>query len=141
MQDDKRFAFEAVETMRDVLGVAAGIVSSVKLKIKNIAANIDKGFLDATALAEYIVNKGVPFRKAHGIVGKLVAYADKKDLALSELPLTTLQKACKKIDADVSKYLIPKNVVKHYAPDGAAGAKQLKKQLSFWGKFWKNKLK
>ena len=65
------------------------------------------------------------------------AAADKKGLSLSELPLTTLQKACKKIEADVSKFLTAKNVVKHYAPDGAAGAKQLKKQLTFWKKFWK----
>jgi argininosuccinate lyase len=141
MQDDKRFAFEAVETMRDVLSVAAGIVSTVKIKTENIAANIDKGFLDATALAEYIVNKGVPFRTAHGIVGKLVAAADKKGLSLSDLPLATLQKACKKIEADVSKFLTAKNVVKHYAPDGAAGAKQLKKQLAFWKKSWKTKMK
>ncbi len=134
MQDDKRFAFEAVETMRDTLGVAAGIVRTVKINAKNIAANIDKGFLDATALAEYLVNKGIPFRTAHGIVGKLVAQADKKGLALSELSLAALQKACKKIEADVSKFLTAKNVVKHYAPDGAGGAKQLKKQLAFWKK-------
>ncbi len=136
MQDDKRFAFETVETTQAVLEVAAGIVSTVKVNEERITADIDAGFLDATALAEYLVNKGVPFRKAHGIVGRIVAQADAKGLSLPELPLDTLQKACKEITADVKKYLGPANVVKNYAPDGAGGAKQLDKQL----KFWKQKL-
>jgi argininosuccinate lyase len=132
MQDDKRFAMQAVDTMRSVLAVASGIVATARLREDRIAANIDAGFLDATALAEYLVNKGIPFRKAHGIVGQLVARADADDLTLLELPMHTLQKACPKISDDVKQHLGPANVVKRYAPEGAGGAKQLDTQLRYW---------
>ncbi len=140
LQDDKRFAFAAVESMSQSLAVAAGIVSTAKFKQDKISENIDEGFLDATSLAEYLVGKGIPFRKAHGIVGKLVAKADVENKKLSELKLETLQSACAKIQKDVFGYLGSGNVVKRYCPDGAGGAKQLRKQLAFWKKFLKKKL-
>jgi len=132
MQDDKRFAFQAVKDMQSVLAVAPGIVASASLGEEKIAADIDAGFLDATALAEYLVNKGVPFRKAHGLVGRLVAQAEAQNLTLLELPMQTLQKACPKITPDVKQHLGPANVVKRYAPEGAGGAKQLDQQLRYW---------
>jgi len=132
MQDDKRFAFQAVKDMQSVLAVAPGIVASASLGEEKIAADIDAGFLDATALAEYLVNKGVPFRKAHGLVGRLVAQAEAQNLTLLELPMQTLQKACPKITPDVKQHLGPANVVKRYVPEGAGGAKQLDQQLRYW---------
>ncbi len=130
LQDDKRFAFEAVEGIRQAIAVAPGIVRTAKLKKPDLTG----GFLDATSLAEYLVNKGVPFRTAHGIVGKIVADAEKRDLPLAELSLDDLQAHSPAIEADVAKYLTAENVVKRYAPDGAAGAKQLAKQLRYWKK-------
>ena len=132
LQDDKRLAFPAVAATKSALAVAAGIVASAKLDAKRIAAGLDAGFVDATSLAEYLVAKGVPFRTAHQIVGRLVARAEKAGVALAQLPLATLQAACAKIGPDVAKHLGAANVVKRYAPDGAAGAKQLRKQLAFW---------
>jgi len=132
LQDDKRFAFGTVAAVQQALAVAAGVVSTARFNAQRIAADLDKGFLDATALAEYLVRKGVPFREAHGIVGRLVARAEDEGLSLAELPLKTLQTACGKIGRDVAKSLGAANVVKGYAPDGAAGAKQLRKQLAFW---------
>jgi len=108
------------------------VVESTTFNESQIAAGLDGGFLDATALAEYITAKGVPFRTAHQAVGKLVARAAGQGKTLSELPLEDLQAACGKIDADVSKHLGAANVVKRYAPEGSAGAKQLRKQLAFW---------
>ena len=134
LQDDKRFVFAAVSSIGQALAVSAGVVSTAKLNTKRIAADLDAGFLDATALAEYLVVQGVPFRSAHRIVGSLVAEAEKADLALAELELDVLQAACDKIKPDVFAYIGPANVVARYAPDGAAGKKQLAKQLSFWKK-------
>ncbi|MBN1942756.1 MAG: argininosuccinate lyase [Phycisphaerae bacterium] len=128
LQDDKRFAFEAVGMMKQVLAVAPGIVRTVTIKPPDLA----DGYLDATALAEYLVGKGVPFRTAHGIVGKIVAQAERQDLALADLPIETLQKHSKKIGTDVYRHLGAKNVVKRYRPDGAGGAKQLALQLRHW---------
>ncbi len=132
LQDDKRFALEAVDTVRQALIVAAGIAETTKFNEDHIAANLDAGFLDATSLTEYLVSKGVAFRKAHQIVGRLVRGAEQSNLTLSEIPFQTLRKGCDKIDRDVYKHLGPANVVKRYAPDGSAGPKQLRKQLRFW---------
>ncbi len=132
LQDDKRFAFAAVGAMSRALTVAAGIAATTKFNDERIAASLEAGYLDATALAEYLVTKGVPFRRAHQLVGGLVARASRAGVQLAELPLQQLRRACGKIGRDVYKHLGAANVVKHYAPDGAAGAKQLRKQLAFW---------
>jgi len=134
LQDDKRFAFATVETMQQALAVAAGIVSTAKLNTGRIAASLEQGFLDATSLAEYLAVRGVPFREAHGIVGRLVARAIKKHLTLAELPLETLRRACDRVAPDVYGYLGAVNVTKRYATDGAGGPRQLRKQLRFWTK-------
>jgi argininosuccinate lyase len=134
LQDDKRFAIPAVEAMRSALTVAAGIVSTAKLRPERIAADLDEGFLDATSLAEYLVGKGVAFRTAHQIVARLVRRAQKQGVSLGELPMDVLTAACKRIGADVKGHLGAANVVKRYAPEGAAGARQLRRQLRFWRK-------
>jgi argininosuccinate lyase len=76
----------------------------------------------------------VPFRQAHQQVGRLVAQAEKGKLPLAKLPLETLRSACQKIGPDVYRHLGAENVVKRYRTEGAAGAKQLRKQLNFWSK-------
>lgn len=133
LQDDKRFAFRAVETMQTVLAVAPGLVATAKIR----EVDLREGFLDATALAEYLVNAGTPFRTAHHLVGQLVAQADAKQLTLSELlESDELDNATRKqMGPDVraaKKHIGAANVVKHYAPEGAGGAKQLRKQLTAW---------
>ncbi len=134
LQDDKRFAFSAVESIQIALEVATGIVATTKFNAPRIAAGLDAGFLDATSLAEYLVGKGMPFRSAHGVVGQLVARAEKEGKPLAGMSLESLQQASKMIGADVYNYLTAANVVKRYAPDGAAGPKQLARQLAFWKK-------
>jgi argininosuccinate lyase len=132
LQDDKRFAFAADQTMRQSLAVATGIVSTAHLRPERIAAGLDAGYLDATALAEYLVNRGVPFRQAHHIVGTLVGQAEKLGLPLAGLPLETMRAACDRIDADVTDYLGAANVVRRYVPEGAGGADQLASQIAYW---------
>ncbi|MGB2819343.1 MAG: argininosuccinate lyase [Phycisphaerae bacterium] len=132
LQDDKRFAFAAVGAMSQALTVAAGIAATTKFNAERIAASLEAGYLDATALAEYLVAKGVPFRRAHQIVGGLVARAAQAGVPLAEIPLQQLREACGKIGGDVYRHLGAANVVRHYSPEGAAGARQLRKQLAFW---------
>jgi argininosuccinate lyase len=132
LQDDKRFAFPAVDAVRGSLAVAEGIVGTTKFNRDGIAANINAGFGDATALAEYLVTKGVPFRTAHGIVGRLVADAAGQNVTLAELPLNKLRRACKRVSRDVYGHLGAANVVKRYLSDGAGGVRQLRRQLAYW---------
>ncbi|HUT00874.1 MAG TPA: argininosuccinate lyase [Phycisphaerae bacterium] len=132
LQDDKRFAFAAVGAIGQALTVAAGIAATTTFNEERIAASLDEGYLDATSLAEYLVVRGVPFRQAHRIVGGLVARAGEAGVPLGELPLAQLREASDRIGRDVRKHLGAANVVKRYAPDGAAGTRQLRKQLAFW---------
>lgn len=134
LQDDKRFAFTAVSAVRQALAVAAGIVATTRFNEKRISAGLADGFLDATALAEYLVGKGVAFRQAHGIVARLIAKAEQQHVSLEDLPLKAFQGAHKSIGKDVYKHLGAANVVKSYAVAGAAGPKQLRRELKFWKK-------
>ncbi|MCY2924433.1 MAG: argininosuccinate lyase [Planctomycetota bacterium] len=134
MQDDKRFAFSVVEAMHQALPVAAGVVASSRFRRERIAAGLNAGFLDATALAEYLVNHGKAFRQAHQLVGRLVAHAEAAGKTLSQLPLETLREFCGPVGKDVYDYLGPANVVAHYRPEGAGGTKQLDQQLLAWKK-------
>ncbi len=134
LQDDKRFVFPVVAAMKQALAVAAGVVGTTKIKEPAISATIDKGFLDATAMAEYLTAKGVPFRQAHHIVGRLVARAESHNQTLAQLPLATLREASPRFAADVYEKLGAANVVKAYSPAGAAGLPQLKQQVAYWKK-------
>lgn len=134
LQDDKRFAFAAVKALEQTLPVAAGIVSTASFDVERIAADLDKGFLDATSLAEYLVGKGMPFRSAHHAVGRLVARAEAQGKTLAELPPDVLKQASGLIGPDVAEHLGAARVVARYAPEGAGGLKQLRRQLAYWKK-------
>jgi argininosuccinate lyase len=92
------------------------------------------GFLDATALVEYLVRKGVPFRQAHGIVGSLIVDCEKHNITLAEVSLERFKKYSAHIDEDVYEYLGAKNVVSKYITEGAAGPKQAERQIAYWHK-------
>ena len=134
MQEDKVHVFDAGDTVEACLDVAKAVVSHSKFNTKRISAGLDEGFLDATALAEYLVGKGVAFREAHGIVGALVCHCEKQNKKLSEIPLAELQKYTSSIEGDVYDSLGAARVVDKYATEGAAGRKQAKQQIEYWNK-------
>ncbi|MGB2865723.1 MAG: hypothetical protein WBC05_20495, partial [Sedimentisphaerales bacterium] len=114
--------------------VACAIVSHTKFNTKRISAGLDEGFLDATALAEYLVGKGVAFREAHGIVGSLVADCEKQQKKLVELALDEFQKYSNLIEPDVYENLGAVNVAGKYVTEGSAGPKQAKEQIEYWNR-------
>jgi argininosuccinate lyase len=133
LQDDKRFATAAVDALGQVLPVAAGIAATTRFNAGRIAAGLDEGYLDATSLAEYLVGKGTPFRRAHQIVGGLVGQAVRDGRKLADLSLDELRAACgEAVGDDVYEHLSAANVVARYAPEGAAGPRQLRTQLDHW---------
>jgi argininosuccinate lyase len=134
LQEDKIHVFSAADCVGKSLEIAAAVVSHTTFRTKEIAAGLDAGFLDATALAEYLVRKGVPFRKAHGIVGALVARCEKEGRSLSQLSLDEFQERSGAIEEDVYEHLGAGNVVRRYVSAGAAGPKQVQQQLAFWEK-------
>ncbi len=134
MQEDKVHLFAANDTVGACLEVARAIVLNTKFNTKKISAELEEGFLDATALAEYLVGKGVAFREAHGIVGSLVAYCEEQNKKLAELSLEEFQKYSALIETDVYESLGAAVVAGKYVTAGSAGPKQAKEQIEYWNK-------
>jgi len=134
LQEDKIHIFSAADTVKASLDMTQAIISHAKFNTKKISAGLEEGFLDATALAEYLVGKGVAFRQAHSIVGSLVAYCEKANKKLGELSIDEFEKFSSSIETDVYESLGPANVVAKYATDGAAGPRQAEEQIAYWNK-------
>ncbi len=141
LQEDKRIVFRAYDTVSSCLTMAAAIVNSANYDKERIEPTLDRGFLDATSLAEYLVTKGIPFRTAHQIVGSLVSQCEKTGRhALAQLSVDEINAAIKDhaasvtVDKEVYEALGAKNVVKRYRSAGAAGGKPFEEQLAAWKK-------
>ena len=132
LQEDKIHIFSADDTVSASLDLIREIALNTKFNTKKISANINDGFLDATSLAEYLVEKGVAFRQAHGIVGELVTYCEQQNKSLAELKLDEFKKYSTAIEKDVYSWLGAENVVSKYVSEGAAGKKQAKEQIAYW---------
>ncbi len=139
LQEDKRHLFAAYDAVCDCLDMAAGIVKTTRFNEDNILRGLDKGYLDATSLAEYLVTKGVPFRTAHQVVGRLVGLCEERGLhVLKKLRVADFNMVCKEyktgeiVGEDVYDWLGPENVVKRYQTAGNAGVSGFEAQLKAW---------
>lgn len=139
LQEDKRIVFRAYDTVSQCLTMAAAIVNSASFDQERIEPTLDRGFLDATSLAEYLVTQGVPFRTAHHIVGTLVARCEREGKhALKQLSVDAFNEviastgATPRVSDDVYTCLGAANVVKRYRSAGAAGGKPFEDQLAAW---------
>lgn len=143
LQEDKRIVFRAFDTVKSCLTMAAAIVNSANYDKDRIEPTLDRGFLDATLLAEYFVTRGIPFRTAHHIVGTLVARCEREGKhALQQLSVEAFNEVIAeterrsdgknklpRVDKDVYGCLGARNVVKRYRSAGAAGGEPFEEQL------------
>ncbi len=142
LQEDKRHVFAAYDSVSQSVAMAAAMVGTTRFDEAAIAAGLDRGFADATSLAEYLVTRGVPFRTAHQMVGRLVRHCiDSKIERLDELSVATMNQVCSEADAkaavcddDVYQWLGAANVVKRYRTAGNAGRSGFARQLRGWKK-------
>ncbi|MCG3178090.1 MAG: Argininosuccinate lyase [Phycisphaerae bacterium] len=132
LQEDKRLIFTAVDTVRLSLRVAAEIVRHSRYNAETAEKAAAGGLTDATALAEYLVGKGVPFRTAHQYVGEVVQLAEGQGVSLVEMPLDQLQAVADEVADDVFQWLGARRVVKRYTSYGAGGGEPLAQQLAAW---------
>ncbi len=132
LQEDKIHLFSAHDTLKASLEITAAVIRNTTFNVGTLLAATDKGFMDATILAEYLVGKGIPFRQAHHHVGTLVAYAEKDGRELSGLTLDEFTRVCDRIGQDVYEYLGPANVVERYRSAGNAGPESVREQVRFW---------
>jgi argininosuccinate lyase len=105
MQEDKEAVFDAFDTTAVCLEVSTLVLRNVKLNVDRMRAAASKGMMNATELADYLVRKGVAFREAHEIVGRIVVKAIEKDTELGELPLDELRSFSNEIQDDVFESL------------------------------------
>ncbi|MCH7990228.1 MAG: argininosuccinate lyase [Planctomycetes bacterium] len=132
LQEDKIALFDAYDTVTSCLELAPDIVAGAELQTGRIGERLEEGFLDATALMEYLIKQGVPMRTGHETVGKLVADCEQQNCKLADLSLEEFQKACDKIDNDVYDVLGTQNAVRTLTSFGSGGKGPVEEQLTRW---------
>ncbi len=129
-QEDKEPLFDTLDTLRDSLKAYADMVPAIKAKRENMRAAALNGFATATDLADYLVKKGMPFRDAHEVVGKAVAYCIEKHQQLDTLTLEVLQSFSDSIDEDVFAVLSLKGSVSSRDHLGGTAPAQVKAAIA-----------
>lgn len=120
MQEDKEPLFDTVDTLKNCLKVFIGMLKTMHVNENKMEEAVKYGYLNSTDLADYLVKKGIPFRTAHDIVGKLVVYAITKNVPLEKLNIAEFRNFCQFIDEDVYEVLDVKNILKSRKTIGAA---------------------
>ncbi|MGI6032245.1 MAG: argininosuccinate lyase [Coriobacteriales bacterium] len=129
MQEDKEGVFDAVDTLSDSLVVMAGMISTMQVNADVMRQGAHGGFMAATDLADYLVGKGVPFRDAHAIVGKLVLECEKEGKTLQELTPEELAAADEHFGADALDAVDIDKVVARRTTAGGTGHDAVKVQI------------
>lgn len=132
LQEDKIHLFSGHDTLAASLEIVAAVARNTSFNVDRCAEATERGYLDATILAEYMVARSVPFRQAHQYVGKLVAHAERTHRELSDLSIEEFQRVCERIETDVYDYLGPANVVARYQSEGNAGSASATAQIAYW---------
>lgn len=101
MQEDKEFTFDAIDTAKGCLALFTGMISSMKFNSDIMKKSAMNGFTNATDAADYLVNHGVPFRDAHGIIGQIVLFCINKGISIEEMTLDELKEISPVFEADV----------------------------------------
>ncbi|MCM1553137.1 MAG: lyase family protein, partial [Butyrivibrio sp.] len=130
MQEDKEMAFDAIDTVKDCLALFNGMLQTMRFKKERMAASAMNGFTNATDAADYLVNKGVPFRDAHGIIGRLVLYCIEKNTSIDALSLEELKAISDKFEADIYDAVSLETCVNKRLTIGAPGPDAMRKVIA-----------
>ena len=129
LQEDKEGMFDTVETILNSLDVLAGMLSSMQINKVKMQQSTENDFSNATELADYLAEKGLPFREAHEIVGKLVLDSIKHGKNIQDWDLEELQVYHSLIEEDIYIYLRPETAVQRRNSLGGTGFEQVKYQI------------
>ena len=131
MQEDKESVFDAVDTVKMCLDVFTPMVQTVRVKKENMYRAAQKGFINATDLADYLTKKGVPFRTAYKISGQLVGWCIQNGTVLEELPLSYLQQQHPAFGEDVYNEISLETCVAKRISDGGTSPRSVAAQIQF----------
>ena len=130
MQEDKELVFDAIDTTKGCLTLFTGMLDTMGFNYSRMEDSAKHGFTNATDAADYLVNHGVPFRDAHGIVGQLVLYCIEKNIALDEMSLEEFQAISPVFEEDIYEAISMKTCVEMRSTIGAPGKTAMEKVIA-----------
>ncbi len=137
MQEDKELSFDAMDTAKGCVALFTGMISTMKFNKEVMSASARHGFTNATDAADYLVNHGVPFRDAHGIVGQIVLYCIDKKIAIDDMSLEELKSICPVFEADIYDAISMETCVNKRLTVGAPGQEAMKKVIEICKEYLK----
>lgn len=129
MQEDKEFTFDAIDTVKACISLFTGMLGTMKFNAAVMEESAKKGFINATDAADYLVNHGIPFRDAHGIIGRLVLRGIELGCSLDDMPLSEYKAVCDAFDEDIYEAISMKTCVERRNTTGAPGAKAMEEAI------------
>lgn len=132
MQEDKELTFDAIDTVKGCISLFTGMISTMTFRKDRMEASAKNGFTNATDAADYLVNKGVPFRDAHGIIGQLVLYCIEKKKALEDMRLEEFQAISPVFAEDIYSAISMKTCVEKRTTLGAPGREAMEKVIAVY---------
>ena len=129
MQEDKELTFDAIDTVKGCLALFTGMISTMTFRNDVMENSAKNGFTNATDAADYLVNHGVPFRDAHGIVGQLVLYCIEKEKALDDMTLEEFRAISPVFEDDIYEAISMETCVKKRMTIGAPGQEAMKRVI------------
>ena len=135
MQEDKELTFDAIDTVKGCIALFTGMVSTMSFRKDVMEKSAKNGFTNATDAADYLVNHGVPFRDAHGIVGRLVLLCIDRGIALDDLTLEEYKEISPVFEEDIYEAISLKTCVEKRLTIGAPGAEAMKKVIMLEKKY------
>jgi argininosuccinate lyase len=121
MQEDKEGAFDAIDTVKGCLALFNGMLATTAFNKEVMKRSASKGFTNATDAADYLVGKGIPFRDAHEIIGRVVLSCLEKDIAIDQMPLDELQGISPVFEEDIYQAISLETCVNQRETIGAPG--------------------
>lgn len=135
MQEDKEFVFDAIDTAKGCLALFTGMLRTMKFNNAIMENSAKNGFTNATDAADYLVNHGVAFRDAHGIVGQLVLYCIEKDIALDDMTLEEYKAISPVFEEDIYEAISMETCVNKRMTIGAPGKEAMEKVIAIYEKY------
>ena len=132
MQEDKAPLFDATATTRQCLFIFSHILVHTKFEKERFEKELRNDFLTATEIADYLAERGIAFREAHAITGKIVLYAIEHRKSLHEISLEELKRFSPKIEKDLFVLLDPRASIEHKKSSGSTSPQEVKKQIVHW---------
>ena len=138
MQEDKEFVFDAIDTAKGCLALFTGMLRTMKFRKEVMESSAKNGFTNATDAADYLVNHGVAFRDAHGIVGQLVLYCIEKDIALDDMTLEEYKAISPVFEEDIYEAISMKTCVDKRMTIGAPSKVAMDKVIRIYEEYLTN---